>query len=715
MKIKLPTFFYNVYLSPKLLRIGLILALVLYSVFGFLDFFAMPSNFSIAWTIRYAIFTPVLIITYLLSYYKPFYKYGKAILFLLITVGQLGILAMIVLSNSSDLAYNSYYVGLILVMLWSSFIFRISFQTTIYITLSTILYYNISVVLFQKTYLFPFDSIQWTILLNNNFFLVFSALLVLIAAYLFDYNIKANNFVNSELIKEKEQLRLAKEKIEENESNLTSILENSLDSIWSINTNHEIIYLNEVFANSFQNSFGVKISKGSNLLQALPKDLTAIWKDRYERVLRNNRFDFEDVIDLIDRKIYIHVVMYPIIVDKKVIGASFYGRDVTMTKLYESQLIAAKDIAEENQRILSTLVKNLPGFVYRQLFDRDWTTILISEPCYEITGYTADEFIGNKVIAFNDIILPEYQEHLWNRWNKQIELKENLQEVYQIRTKDGTKKWVWEQGCGVFAENGDVIALEGYIFDITDYKNTQIELVLAKEKAEESDRLKSSFLANMSHEIRTPMNSIIGFSNQLKKPNLSPETRDTFISYIQNNGEILMKLINDILDISKIESSQLSIKKEKVLLIEILNELVVYYRTTHTQFEFILQVHEGSENLVIFTDKVRLRQVLINLVNNAVNYGNNKVEFGYTLNDKNAIQFFVKDNGPGIPKDKYNFIFERFSQLETIENIGGKMGVGLGLSICKLIIENLNGEIWVESELGQGSTFYFTIPLIENL
>ena len=681
-------------------------------MFGFLDLFAMPSSFSIAWTIRYAIFTPFLIITYLLSYYKPFFKYSKTILFLLITVSQLGILAMIGLSNSSDLAYNSYYVGLILVMLWSSFIFRISFQITIYVTLSTIFYYNISVVLFQKIYLLPFDSIQWTIFLNNNFFLVFSALLILIAAYLFDYNIKENNKVNSELIKEKEQLKLAKEKIEENESNLTSILENSLDSIWSINTNYEIIYLNEVFAKDFYTSFGVQLSKGSNLVEALPKDIMPIWKDRYDRVLRNNRFEVEDVIDLIDGKIYIQVVMHPILVEKRVIGASFYGKDVTMTKLYESQLIAAKDIAEENQRILSTLVKNLPGFVYRQLFDKDWTTILISEPCYEITGYTADEFIGNKVIAFNDIILPEYHDYIWNKWNNQLEIRENFQEVYQIRTKDGTIKWVWEQGCGVFAENGDVIALEGYIFDITDFKNTQIELVLAKEKAEESDRLKSSFLANMSHEIRTPMNSIIGFSNQLKKPNLSPETRDTFISYIQNNGEILMKLINDILDISKIESSQLSIKKEKVLLNEILNELLVYYKTTHIQFEFVLQIHEGSENLVIFTDKVRLRQVLINLINNAVNYGNNKVEFGYTLNDKNSIQFFVKDNGPGIPKDKYDFIFERFSQLETIENIGGKMGVGLGLSICKLIVENSNGEIWVDSELGQGSTFYFTIPLI---
>ncbi|MDD3320553.1 MAG: ATP-binding protein [Paludibacter sp.] len=582
MKLTIPKFFSNnIKLSPGLFRLGSIMAMIIFSAFGYLDIYAMPSNYSLAWIIRYAIILPLLIITYFLSYSKYFFRHSKIILLTLLSFGQIGIIIMIGISNPSDLAYNTYYAGLILIMLWASFIFRINLYATIYIAISTLVLYNINAIFFQKTYLLSFDSINWIILLNNNFFLLFSMLLIIIAAYQFDKNILENRKVNSELIKEKEQLKLM------------------------------------------------------------------------------------------------------------------------------------KDISEENQRILSTLVQNLPGFMYRCKFDNNFTMEFISEPCFEITGYHPEDFINNKIIAFNEIIIPEYQDSIWEKWIEQLHKRENFQEVYQIVSKDGTQKWVWEQGCGVFSEKGDVIALEGYIFDITDFKNTQIELIIAKEKAEESDRLKSAFLANMSHEIRTPMNSILGFSNQLKKPNISDENKNQFISYIQNNGEILLKLINDIIDISKIESSQFSIKKENISLNKALKELVESYKATSLKddkCEFNLQIPPESNNIMIFTDKVRLSQLLNNLIDNAVKYGNDSVEIGYTYNDINDILFYVKDNGEGISTDKYEYIFERFSQLNYIPNIGGVKGVGLGLSICKLITENLGGKIWVESEIGIGSTFFFKIP-----
>ncbi|NDP22893.1 MAG: transporter substrate-binding domain-containing protein [Paludibacter sp.] len=363
---------------------------------------------------------------------------------------------------------------------------------------------------------------------------------------------------------------------------------------------------------------------------------------------------------------------------------------------------AYRDVVETTINLI-TVVDN-EG---RLIFTNHASLIFFGLPPNECIGKFAFDFVYPGDVEITQNAFAE-----WINSNDNIFYLENRQESISGNILDVA----WN--INIERKEGEIIKITSIGRDITEQKKVQKELLIAKEKAEESDRLKSAFLANMSHEIRTPMNSILGFSNRLKKPDLSQESRDTFISYIQNNGEILMKLVNDIIDISKIESTQFSVKKEMVLVNDIINELLVYYRSLKIKdkiYEFVLQVPPGTENMKIFADNVRLRQLLINLIDNAVNYGNNKVEFGYTLNDKNSIQFFVKDNGLGIPKDKFDIIFERFFKLDTIKNIGGKKGVGLGLSICKLIVENFNGEIWLESEIGTGTTFYFTIPLTEKI
>lgn len=346
--------------------------------------------------------------------------------------------------------------------------------------------------------------------------------------------------------------------------------------------------------------------------------------------------------------------------------------------------------------------------------DKDGRLIFVNHASLFFFGLPPNECIGK--LAF-DFVNQEDAEITQNAFAEWIHSEDSM--FYYENRSQNVKGNVLDVAWNINIErkDGEVVKITSIGRDITEQKKVQKELLIAKEKAEESDRLKSAFLANMSHEIRTPMNSILGFSNRLKKTDLSQESRDTFISYIQNNGEILMKLVNDIIDISKIESSQFSVKKEMIFVNDIMNELLVYYRGLKIKdkiIEFVLQVPPDTENLKIFTDNVRLRQLMTNLIDNAVNYGNNKVEFGYTLNEKNSIQFFVKDNGPGIHKEKFDIIFERFFQLDTIKNIGGKKGVGLGLSICKLIVENFNGEIWLESQIGTGTTFYFTIPLFEQ-
>ncbi|MBN1416782.1 MAG: tetratricopeptide repeat protein [Bacteroidales bacterium] len=230
----------------------------------------------------------------------------------------------------------------------------------------------------------------------------------------------------------------------------------------------------------------------------------------------------------------------------------------------------------------------------------------------------------------------------------------------------------------------------------------------------ESDRLKSAFLANMSHELRTPMNAIIAFSNFLKDPNLTGEKRDEYINYITTAGDTLLHLVDDIIDSAKIESKQLTINSVRCNITDLLFELREVFneiRGKKQRSHIEIKISEASrkDDVYILTDPLRLKQVLSNLLENALKYTTEGfVEFGYVL-AANTVTFFVKDTGIGIPRDKFDYIFQRFSQIEyTVKD--SFRGTGLGLSITKNLVELLGGTIWVESEIGTGSTFYFTVP-----
>jgi len=239
------------------------------------------------------------------------------------------------------------------------------------------------------------------------------------------------------------------------------------------------------------------------------------------------------------------------------------------------------------------------------------------------------------------------------------------------------------------------------------------ELVKAKDKAEESDRLKSAFLANMSHEIRTPMNGIIGFLNHIENKDLPQDKLKEYYKIIQNNVQRLLKLINDILDISKLEVDQLKIVKTTCRLNEIMNELFIFYdesvlHNSSKKLAIILDNNNIVPDLTIYTDSNRLRQILTNLIDNAIKFTKcGFIEFGYKLEEKH-IRFHVRDTGIGMDKDRLNLIFDRFRQADdTIApNYGG---TGLGLTISRELSQLLGGEMWAESEPNYGSTFYFTI------
>ncbi len=265
-----------------------------------------------------------------------------------------------------------------------------------------------------------------------------------------------------------------------------------------------------------------------------------------------------------------------------------------------------------------------------------------------------------------------------------------------------------------FDSDNNLLGIIGISRDITEMEETRQRLILAKEKAEESDRLKTAFLANMSHEIRTPMNAIIGFSDLLAEDDLTPEDKKDFILKIKNSGRSLMALINDIIDIAKIEAGQLKVSESACDINSILKDI----HSTFDELKSIsgkksinlnLVVPDKTEKLIVVTDPMRLQQIMTNLLSNALKFTEfGSIEFGYKI-DGDFLSFFVKDTGIGILRSKQKLLFQRFSQLDpsTTRKYGG---TGLGLAISKNLVDLLGGNIGMESNPGKGSLFYFNIP-----
>jgi PAS domain S-box-containing protein len=277
-----------------------------------------------------------------------------------------------------------------------------------------------------------------------------------------------------------------------------------------------------------------------------------------------------------------------------------------------------------------------------------------------------------------------------------------------------TERWFEHTSTVIKWIDGQLALLEVSI-DITDRKLTEIELVHAKEKAEESDKLKSAFLANMSHEIRTPLNGITGFLQFLASDNLSRERKHEYINVVQNSSSQLVKLIDDIVDAAKIEAQQMDIRPIPVHINDLMKELqILFDNLLHTKNKenvmLVLDDSEFIDNCTALIDPTRLRQVFNNLIGNAVKLTEKGyIRFGYRQSAPDQLEFVVEDTGIGLAPDQQEIIFERFRQAELEERhlYGGN---GLGLNISRSLVQMMGGDIRVESTRGAGTTFYFTIP-----
>ncbi|MFY9154287.1 MAG: PAS domain S-box protein [Prolixibacteraceae bacterium] len=380
----------------------------------------------------------------------------------------------------------------------------------------------------------------------------------------------------------------------------------------------------------------------------------------------------------------------------KTTGLVGIGMDITKQKQDQ----------EEIQK-LSQGIEQSPAVVI--ITDTEGKIEYVNPRFTESTGYTREEAIGNSPQMLKSGLIPdEVYKELWETissgkvWNGELLNK----------MKDGTFYWEAATITGIINEKGTITNYIGVMENITDRKKMQSELIEAKEKAEESDRLKSAFLANMSHEIRTPLNSIIGFSELLADPDFDEEQKSEFIRAIINNGNSLLVIISDIMDFSMLEAKQIKIRTEKISSNRLLADLKKDFNPMIEEKGLNLQIHhpEIASDITIETDLYRLKQIFTNLIGNAIKFTEKGyIEIGYELKSS-FIEFHVKDTGIGIAPEYHQAIFDRFRQIDTAKTrkYGGN---GLGLAITKNLVKLLGGDIWIESEKDKYSIFYFTIPI----
>jgi PAS domain S-box-containing protein len=426
-----------------------------------------------------------------------------------------------------------------------------------------------------------------------------------------------------------------------------------------------------------------------------------------------------------DSKVWVGV---PLRVNDKIIGMvgvqsyvdehTYTDADKDILELISYQIGLAIDRKQKEEELeiektyFEQLFQNIPEATVIQEYPGTITDANVA--FNRLFGFNDGEVVGKRL---DDLIIPEeYRkeaaEYTERSFNGQVI------ETETVRMKKNGERIEVSLIITPFRISENKTIIYALYRDIRKKKEVERKLLAAKEKAEEADRMKTAFLTNMSHEIRTPMNAILGFAQLLSTEELSGEQKIEYVNIIKNSGDSLLRLIDDILDLAKLEAGQIVVKEEYADLDELMESLFVTFKkllSSHYHADTIkLKMKEKKHKLPfkIKTDPMRLRQILNNLLSNAVKFTHEGyVAFGYdVLREEGEILFFVQDTGIGIPGDKLDLIFRRFQQVDSSKT-RVYPGTGLGLAISKRLTNLLGGKIWVESEEGKGSRFSFTIPL----
>lgn len=504
-----------------------------------------------------------------------------------------------------------------------------------------------------------------------------------------------------------EELRKAKEKAEESEEKLRTIFNMSLSMICIADLNEAtFLYINPAFTDILGYSEEELLDK-SFLDFIHPEDIKpTIEVIEKELQAGKSLIHFENRYRCKDGKyVWLDWSSHPI-PEKGITYA--IAHDVSMNREIQNELIKAKEKAEESERKLleAQELAHIGSWAYNIETDEvQWSKELynIFERSHDLPAPNYSDQRPYYVEESFKILDEAVQNCIQHEIPYEIEL--------DIITSSGAIKQIVSKGSFKKNKNNKIIALYGTAQDITQRKKIENELINAKKEAEEANRLKTEFIKNMSHEIRTPMNGIIGFSKMINKPDISHEKRKNYSKIIKNSSYQLLKIIDDILEISSLETKKEDVKNEKICLNDFLTELFAIFniKTKEKNISFYLKKALKDEESYILCDKSKLNKILSNLIENALKFTNDGfIEFGYFIEKENLV-IYIKDTGIGISQESQKIIFERFAQ-ENEEISDQHGGLGLGLSIAKENTILLGGDIILESEKGTGSTFYVKIP-----
>lgn len=441
-----------------------------------------------------------------------------------------------------------------------------------------------------------------------------------------------------------------------------------------------------------------------------PGDLERIEKDLQNAIACGQSFNSEFRIVWRDKSIHHIKGMAESVRDSNGNPYKMIGVNYDITEQKEAQ----HDLEKSNAR-LSLATQSAHIGIWEFLIEED--ILIWEDETLKLFGLTRESFSGNYQ-GWKSTVHPEDIDEAEQKIREAIANKTILNMEFRTIWPDKTIRYIGAFGKPILDDTGRVIKLVGTNYDVTERVQKEIELLQAKEKAEESDRLKTAFLANMSHEIRTPMNGIMGFASLLQKENITPQKEKEYLAMIQKSGDRMLNIINDIISISKIEAGEINVTLSPTNINEQLEFISSFFdpEASEKGIKIVITSALPEHKAIVSTDQEKVYGTLTNLVKNALKFTHEgTIELGCREKPEQAeLEFFVKDKGIGIAPDQLGIIFERFRQVND-SSTRNYEGAGLGLAISKAQVEKLGGKMWVESEVGKGSTFYFTIPCQRDL
>jgi signal transduction histidine kinase len=483
--------------------------------------------------------------------------------------------------------------------------------------------------------------------------------------------------------------------------NLLSIFENTNDSVCAINTAYEIVFANKIFVAAFYANFRITLKLGTNLLLSLPEHIREDWKSRYDRALKNESYSFIDQVKTENVSIYIEMFMNPIIIDEKIIGALFFGKDITKRKLDElalknSQILLQASVECQKDTILLSINKNYEYLYFNSAHKNSMKHIYdievkIGMNILDCISYETDRATAKE--NYNRALRGESHTNIRIYGNKNIAYYESF--FNPIKN-----------------DKNEIIGATGLARDISERKKSELALIEREQELKELNATKDILFSIIGHDLRSPFNSILGLSELLiESVNDSTFTEnEKYLKLIKNSANSTLILLDNLLNWAKSQTGKISFSPVKIIFSNIIHEVLKLEKPIAIAKNISLNYFTADE-IEVYADKNMLKLILRNLISNAIKFTKPGGEIRvFAISKKDWVEITISDNGIGINEEIRKELFKTSSNSSTIGTANEK-GSGLGLILCKEFVERQGGQIWVKSEIGIGSNFKFTLPL----